>query len=74
VFKFDELHPQLLQRLLQQGELCSTEEERLARMCVVRSVYSSVLQRKVEDEQRNLGGLEEHFQQVKKNNYVKPHI
>ena len=34
-------------------------------MCVVRSVYSSVLQRKVEDEQRNLGGLEEHFQQVK---------
>jgi hypothetical protein len=43
-------------------------------MCVVRSVYSSVLQRKVEDEQRNLGGLEEHFQQVKRtiirnNNY-----
>ncbi|CAM9203014.1 unnamed protein product, partial [Ectocarpus fasciculatus] len=47
------------------GAMRSDEEERLARTIVVRNVYSSILQRKVEDEQRHLGALEDSFQQIK---------
>ncbi|CAM9292147.1 unnamed protein product [Scytosiphon promiscuus] len=47
------------------GAMRSDEEERLARTVVVRNVYSSILQRKVEDEQRHLGALEDSFQQIK---------
>eukprot|EP00752_Nemacystus_decipiens_P014297 g12717.t1 len=47
------------------GAMRSDEEERLARTVVVRNVYSSILQRKVEDEQRQLAALEDTFQQIK---------
>ncbi|CAN0388230.1 unnamed protein product, partial [Discosporangium mesarthrocarpum] len=47
------------------GQICSDEEEKLGRVCIVRNVYSSILQRKVEEEQRSLSSLEETFQQIK---------
>jgi hypothetical protein len=50
---------------IQNGEVKSEEHERLTRMCVVRSVYSSVLQRKLEHNQTWLGSMEESFQEIK---------
>lgn len=47
------------------GDMRSSEDEKLARTCVVRSVYSTVLQRKMEGQQQSLSNLEQQFQQIK---------
>ncbi|CAM9811109.1 unnamed protein product, partial [Chrysoparadoxa australica] len=47
------------------GEMRSDEEEKLARTCVVRNVFCSVLQKKVEDERQALTSLEDKFQEIK---------